>query len=306
MEVPLPWERLLWRGRPLSFRRARYALTDFRLVSTSRGASMEIAIDDIAEVRCVVSRLDRLCGASTIIVRGRDSRRPSLILHRVRGGEQLAALLDLLAAGPRESFDPDVVRAALSAAPWQTRGASARARNTLVGVAAVVVASFGLAIGIHGSSPTVNYPPDDAIYPKGHKRNHEDIVHFMETSVMPWAREKLGPIVGGRDRVTCATCHGPDPARRAWQMPGVVALPKPDVIERGWEQYSSNMDAQMRNAIYGYGAESGNQAKAAYMREVVLPGMSRLLHRPAYDFTNTYDYNRTRFAFGCYHCHHVQ
>ena len=41
------------------------------------------------------------------------------------------------------------------------------------------------------------------------------------------------------------------------------------------------MDAQMRNAIYGYFAESDKQAKAAYMREVVMPGMARLLHRPA-------------------------
>jgi hypothetical protein len=303
MDVPLPWERLLWSGRPLSFRRARYALTDFRLVSIGRGSSAEIAIYDIGDVRRVVSPLDRLCGASTIIVRARDPRRPSLVLHRVKGGEQLAALLDVLAADPRESLDADVVRAALSSAPWQTRAASARIRNSLVGVAAVLVASFGLAIGLHGSSPKINYPPDDAIYPNGNKRNHEDIVHFMETAVMPWAREKLRPIVGGSERVTCATCHGPEPARRGWQMPGVAALPKPDVTERGWEKYSSNMDAQMRNAIYGYGAESGNQAKAAYMREVVMPGMSRLLHRPAYDFTNTYDYNRTHFAFGCYHCH---
>jgi hypothetical protein len=61
----------------------------------------------------------------------------------------------------------------------------------------------------------------------------------------------------------------------------------------------------MRNAIYGYLAESGKQAKAAYMREVVLPGMAGLLHRPPYDFTRPYEYNRSRLAFGCYHCHLV-
>jgi hypothetical protein len=66
------------------------------------------------------------------------------------------------------------------------------------------------------------------------------------------------------------------------------------------------MDTQMRNAIYGYGAESDNQAKAAYMREVVMPGMARLLRRPAYDFTQSYEYNRTQHALGCYHCHRVQ
>ena len=42
------------------------------------------------------------------------------------------------------------------------------------------------------------------------------------------------------------------------------------------------------------------------MREVVVPGMSRLLHRPPYDFTQSYEYNRSRRALGCYHCHQVQ
>ena len=89
-------------------------------------------------------------------------------------------------------------------------------------------------------------------------------------------------------------------------MPAVSALPEPDVKDRGWEIYTSTMDAQMRNAIYGYLAESANQQKAAYMREVVMPGMARLLRRPAYDFTRAYEFNRTRHALGCYHCHQVQ
>ena len=89
-------------------------------------------------------------------------------------------------------------------------------------------------------------------------------------------------------------------------MPGVAALPQPDVKERGWERYSGGMDAQMRNAIYGYLAESDKQQKATYMREIVMPGMARLLHRAPYDFTRPYDYNRQRAAFGCYHCHKVK
>jgi hypothetical protein len=88
-------------------------------------------------------------------------------------------------------------------------------------------------------------------------------------------------------------------------MPAVAALPEPHFTASGWELNGGAMDAQMRNAIYGYSAESENQTKAAYMREVVMPGMARLLHRPAYDFTRTYDYNRRRLAFGCYHCHRV-
>jgi len=128
----------------------------------------------------------------------------------------------------------------------------------------------------------------------------------MESDVMPWAREALGRIKGGPDRITCETCHGANADARGWQMPAVSALPLPDVRERGWETYSSAMDAQMRNAIYGYVAEFDNQAKAGYMREIIVPGMARLLRRPAYDFTRSYEYNRARNALGCYHCHRVK
>jgi hypothetical protein len=128
----------------------------------------------------------------------------------------------------------------------------------------------------------------------------------MEREVLPWARRTLGPIKGGADRITCNTCHGEEAERRSWQMPAVAALPQPEVRDRGWETYTSTMDAQMRNAIYGYIAESDNQSKAAYMREVVVPGMARLLHRPAYDFTRPYEFNRARRSIGCYHCHRVR
>ncbi len=128
----------------------------------------------------------------------------------------------------------------------------------------------------------------------------------MNTDVLPWARVALGPLKGGPDRVTCQTCHGKDAESRGWRMPAVSALPDPDVRESGWEIYSGGMDAQMRNAIYGYLADSDKQAKATYMREVVMPGMSRLLNRPAYDFAQSYAYNRSRLAFGCYHCHRVK
>jgi cytochrome c553 len=128
----------------------------------------------------------------------------------------------------------------------------------------------------------------------------------MEREVMPWARAALGPIKGGPDRVTCQTCHGRDAEARAWRMPAVTALPAPELRDLGWERYNNTMDAQVRNAIYGYLAESEKQAKAAYMREVVVPGMARLLQRPPYDFTRPYEYNRSRNALGCYHCHNIR
>ena len=96
------------------------------------------------------------------------------------------------------------------------------------------------------------------------------------------ARTALARIAGGADRVSCETCHGGAPDQRGWHMPSVSALPLPDVLDRGWEIYNSTLDAQMRNAIYGYSAGSDNQAKAGDMREIVMPGMARLLHRPAH------------------------
>jgi hypothetical protein len=61
----------------------------------------------------------------------------------------------------------------------------------------------------------------------------------------------------------------------------------------------------VRNALHGYLAQGDNLAIAAHMRGVVTPGMASLLRRPVYDFAQTYEYNRSRAAFGCYHCHMV-
>jgi hypothetical protein len=84
-------------------------------------------------------------------------------------------------------------------------------------------------------------------------------------------------------------------------MPAVRALPEPHVREMA----APGSDSQVRNALHGYLAEGDNSAVAARMRGVVTPGMAALLRRPAYDFAQTYEYNRARAAFGCYHCHLV-
>jgi hypothetical protein len=282
--------------------RVRYFLTDFRLVCIDGDRLAELALDDISEVQRSQSRLDRLTGTSTITVRSRRPTRP-LILHGIRRGPHLAALLELLSGDPRPALDADAVRAALA---WSPRIAQSGFREAAAALVIIVVAVFGVVIGLHGKAAPESYSPDDPIAPNGEKRSRTEIVRFMQTDVIPWARVALGPIKGGPDRITCDTCHGANAEARGWQMPAVARLPQPEVRNRGWERYSSAMDAQMRNAIYGYIAESEKQARAAYMREVVMPGMARLLERPAYDFTKTYDYNRSRHAFGCYHCHRVK
>jgi len=302
----LPFERLLWSGRPWRVGRRvagdRYLLTDFRLICISHGRVDELALDDITDIQRTESSADRVLGTSTIAVHGDGSASP-LQLHAIRRGTQLAALLELLAGDPRAPRDPDAVRAALA---WDPRPRSFDLRGALAGIVALIAAISAVAIGLHGKTSGVFYGDDDAISPHGERRSEADIVRFMEADVMPWARETLGRLKGGPDQVTCGTCHGTRAPERGWRMPAVAVLPEPDLRVRGWETYTSTMDAQMRNAIYGYLAESDNQAKAAYMREVVVPGMARLLRRPAYDFTRSYEYNRSQHALGCYHCHQVQ
>ena len=304
MQLP-EWERLLWQGRPWRPARRwageRYLLTDFRLVRLSRSDADEIALDDITDVRRTETRLDRVLGTSTLAVSSR--RRSPLVLASVRRGQPLAALLELLAGDPRAPRDVETTRSALA---WNPRSPAVDLRQALGSVVAVLIAIFAVVIGLHGKTAAVSYAPDDAIAPSGEKRSEADIITFMERDVLPWAKRTLGPIKGGADRITCGTCHGEGADRRDWQMPAVAALPQPEVRDRGWETYTSTMDAQMRNAIYGYIAESDNQAKAAFMREVVVPGMARLLHRPAYDFTKPYEFNRSRRSLGCYHCHRVK
>ena len=307
MDISLPWERLLWRGRP-SFQlrsQERYILTDFRLVRQQGSDVEELLLRDIGEIHCTEARLGGIVGG-TVTVRARTARRPPIVLRRVRKAQQLAALLEWLSSEPDEGRDQLDTGALGAAMTWSPRGTPNELMQGLGGVAAAFLLVFGIAIGLHGTAapPTV-YAPDDAISPGGHKRTLDEIAQFMERDVMPWARATLGPLKGGADRVTCETCHGRRPEPRTWTMPAVAALPQPDVRDRGWEQFGGPMDAQIRNAIYGYLANSDKQVKAAYMREVVMPGMARLLHRPAYDFTQPYEYNRSRFAFGCYHCHRV-
>src|SRR5262249_33984231 len=235
-----------------------------------------------------------------LIVTPRRDDRPPFVVGDIRHGDRLAAVLELLAEDPHA--DNDAIRAALT---WEPR-APAAYREAIGAIAAVLVAIVAALIGIRGNRFATSYAYDDAIQPGGTKRPMVEIVRYMDREVMPWARRTLGRIVGGPDRVTCETCHGDHAEARAWQMPAVAALPEPLVRERGFEPYSASMDAQMRNAIYGYSAEPDNSARAAYMREVVLPGMAALLHRPAYDFTRSYEHNRARNALGCYHCHMVR
>jgi hypothetical protein len=283
----------------------RYVVTDMRVVRISARGMAELATFDIGEVSRTQTPLERALGVSTLEIRHRRTSQ-HLNIRSVRRATQLAALLDLLATDPRTRANPRAVGAALAVMTWKPRMRPPGARASLSGIAVAVAALFSVVAGLLGTTAPIAYPANDAIYPGGRKQSADEIVRFMEQRVMPWARQALAPVAGGADQVTCNTCHGDHPEQVAWRMPAVAALPRPAVRAAGWENYGGTMDAQLRNAIYGYGAESDRLSRAAYMREVVMPGMARLLGRPPYDFTQPYAYNRSHFTFGCYHCHQVK
>lgn len=290
---PLPFEHVRWRTR-------RFALSDFRFV-TLRGdiVTSEIAIHDIAGIAVEPSIAERLTGIGTLVVRSGRPGDGELRLRRLRGARKQALKLELYVAETRGLPPDDLARLPLTS--FWSMPPSIRLPAIVAAPIVVLLGVTAVGISLSGHAVRVTYPADDAIRPGGARRPTAEIVAFMESAVMPWARETLAPVVG-RGRVTCETCHGPQAASRGWAMPAVRALPEPAV--RAMAQ-TAGSDAQVRNALHGYLAEEDNQARAAYMRGVITPGMAKLLRRPAYDFAQTYEYNRSRAAFGCYHCHQV-
>jgi hypothetical protein len=310
---PLPWEQVLWSTSaafPVSCwpLRVEYAFTNLRLVAKRRNRTVqELPLDDIESVSLSQSWWQRAVGTSTVHVLSK--RDGSLLeLANIHHGPQLALVLQLRAtelfADDTRALDPEFFRSALkpvAASVLRVRQGFALAATIMLALASGVVVLMR-----QSSLPPVVYAGDDAVAPHGDRRPTEEIMAFMEREVMPFARHALGPLVGGAENVVCETCHGEDGAQRSWRMPGVRALPEPQLRLAGLERARLWLDPQMRNAVYGYLAEEDKQSIAAYMRQVVMPGMARLMHRPAYDFAKSYGYNRSRAAVGCYHCHLVE
>jgi hypothetical protein len=291
---PLPFERVRWRGR-------RLGISDFRLVVFRRGTVVrEIALHDISRIDVEASPIERLTGIGTLLVHSARVRDAAIRVPALWRARHVALRVELLISDIRGIPPPDEIADASPSSLWSV-SSSVRLQTTLVAPAILLLTVIAIGIGLGGHGVEVTYPVDDAIRPRGVRRSNAEIVAFMEREVMPWAREALAPVVG-RNRVTCFTCHGRDAEARNWSMPAVAALPEPSV--RAVAE-TAGSDAQVRNALHGYLAEGDNQARAGYMRGVVMPDMARLLRRPTYDFAQSYEYNRSRAAFGCYHCHMV-
>jgi hypothetical protein len=303
------WERLFWSSSPAfpdsAFHPSlEYILTDFRVVVRKQALIVqEIALDDIVGVRLEQKWYQRLAATSTVRIHSRHPGR-SVTLKNIRHGPQLALVLQLLSTDRfGAKVDPEFVEYALgSGAPQLLRpNAGLIAAATI----ALVLTSAVMAVARHDTLPPVTYGADDPIAPSGHRRSTAEIAAFMDEQVMPFARRALAPLVGGANNVRCETCHGEDAGIRHWNMPGVRALPEPEVRFAGIERSGFWLDPQVRNAVYGYLAEEEKLPRAAYMRGIVMPGMANIMHRPAYDFTKSYGYNRAHVAVGCYHCHLV-
>lgn len=292
---PLPWESVRLRTR-------RYAVTDLRIVILRRGqVTGELALGDVAAIEVMPAALERITGIGTVVIR--SSRHPARTLRiaglvRVR---QAALSLNLVLGDIRGIPPGDDVAGMPMPSIWRVP-TSEHLRIVFVGPTLLLITLAVVVIGLSGHQVQVAYGPNDPIRPNGIKRSHAEINAFMESEVMPFARFALEPIVG-RGKVRCETCHGPDGEARNWAMPAVSALPEPAVRRMA---ASAGSDSQIRNALHGYLAEGDKQRIATRMRGVVLPGMAALLRRPAYDFAHSYEENRERAAFGCYHCHRVQ
>ena len=132
-------------------------------------------------------------------------------------------------------------------------------REALTGIA---VARLGHRCRRPAGSPAIAYQPTTHS-PHGQKRDRAEIVRFMETAVMPWARRARAdrarrPMSRGCATASIPTCRaGRCRRRRAAAVDRGAA---------GWENYGGLMDAQMRNAIYGYSAEPDKTSRRLYAR----------------------------------------
>ena len=292
---PLPWERV-------SIRTRRYAVSDLRLVFLRSGAvQAEVALYDLATICVPRTVIERITGIGTLVVSSTRLPSRTIRVRGVPGARQRALNLNLLVADLRGSPPGDDITSQPLPSLWRLRTPGAKQAALIAPGLLLLLVALIIVVSLRGPGTEAAPAANDPIRPNGIKRTREEIADFMKTDVMPFARRALEPIVGAGE-LRCETCHGDDAEAREWQMPAVAALPEPAVNRLA---ASVGSDSQVRNALHGYLAEGENQRTAGHMRAVVLPGMAAVLRRPAYDFTRSYEYNRQRGAFGCYHCHVV-
>ena len=197
--------------------------------------------------------------------------------------------------------------AARATMTWEPRIRTAGAREALTAIAVMLVALVAVAVGLHGKSRAIAYPEDDAIYPKGEKKDRQEIVRFMERTVMPWARVALAP-----DHGVIGTSH-------------VRHLPRCPTGAERLAHAGSRDAATARDPRGRLGALRRRHGRADAQRDLRLrrpppttwsaPLTCERWSCPAWLPSSTVpptislertEYNREQFAFGCYHCHKVK
>ena len=192
-------------------------------------------------------------------------------------------------------------RAACIAAGRATRSASAlawephvalrrRARSDLAALAVVVVAVFG-DCGIECAGGTALSSPTRRTIrsaPNGDKRSRAEI-----SALHGSRRDAVGARGARTDQGRRGPRHVRDMPRRARRRAAVADAGVAGAAAAGCQRRRMGTLQRARwtrrcaTRSTATLAESDKQAAAAYMREVVMPGMARLLHRPAYDFTRS-------------------
>src|SRR5262249_22249695 len=100
VEMPLPWERLLWTGRAGRAPRTPCYLTDLRIVRLAGDHADELALYDVADVSVSQTAIQRWLRTWTLTINARDRRRTPLVLKGIRRAPQLSAALHLLTSDP--------------------------------------------------------------------------------------------------------------------------------------------------------------------------------------------------------------
>jgi len=149
----LPWERVLWTGRPLRplrrLRGERYVLTDLRLLRIVGATVDELVLHDIGDVQRTESPLDRVVGTSTVAAIPKRRGAAPIVMTSIRRGGPLAALIELLAGDPKVPTDVEALRAALA---WNPRPPAGGYREAVGAIVAFIIAIGAAFVGFHGKA----------------------------------------------------------------------------------------------------------------------------------------------------------
>ena len=284
----------------------RYLLTDFRLAARhARRRRRDRARRHRRRFTAPSRALDRLLGTSTIAVHPRGRRRAA----RPRPRSAAAR------SSPRCSSCSPAIRArratprrSASALAWEPRPPALDLRGALAGFVGVLIAIVrrrrSACTARRRPSPT---RPTMRIAPSGEKRSEAEII----------------AVHGSRGDAVGARHASADQGRRRPRH--VRDLPRRAAPRRAAGGCRRSPRCRSPTCATRLGNLPARHGRADAQRDLRLPRRVRQSGKgrptcarsscrawracsigPPYDFTQPYEYNRSRRALGCYHCHQVQ